>query len=94
MAGKKKGLSLEEKCDKVEEYLRQHAIPFTLKELEKVLPKAKGVIWQSVQECLTILVAENRAEQEKVGIHSLFWSFPSQEINKLKADLKMKQLVR
>jgi hypothetical protein len=76
MANKRKaGLSMEEKCARVEQYLAERRTPFTLKELEAALPKAKGVIFQSVPECLETLVSENRACTDKVGISVLFWNF-------------------
>ena len=41
-------------------------------ELEKVLPKSKGVIFQAVKEVLETLVAENKIQQEKVCLQDLF----------------------
>lgn len=77
--GKKKGLSMEEKCDRVSAWFGAHPHPYTLKELLSLLPKSTGVIWQSIEECVQLLVAEERLRQEKVGVHTLFWRFPLTE---------------
>eukprot|EP00906_Rhabdomonas_costata_P001138 RCo001745 len=52
---KKRGLSADEKVQKTKEFLLEKREPFTLKELERLLPKAKGVVFQSVKECLAVL---------------------------------------
>ena len=69
------GLSIEEKTQRVEQYLQERRAPFTLKELEAQLPKAKGVIFQAVLECLETLISEGRACSDKVGINVLYWCF-------------------
>ncbi|KEG11551.1 hypothetical protein DQ04_02511100 [Trypanosoma grayi] len=73
---KKRGLTMDEKVSRVEEWFVAHPVPYTLKDLVAALPKATGVIPQSVEECLEILVSEGRVQQKKVGIHVLFWRFP------------------
>ncbi|CCD17657.1 unnamed protein product [Trypanosoma congolense IL3000] len=73
---KKRGLSIEEKVVRIEEWFVAHPYPYTMKDLCLILPKATGVISQSVEECMDILVSENRVQQKKVGIHVLFWRFP------------------
>jgi outer membrane murein-binding lipoprotein Lpp len=87
-AANKKGLSMDEKVVKVEQYLQDHPIPFTLKELESILPKATGVIHQSVLECLDQLVSEGRAESAKVGVHVLFWYFAAAKTQLLEQQLQ------
>jgi hypothetical protein len=83
---RKKGLSIEEKVIKVEEFFRERQEPFTMKELETLIPKAKGVIYQSVQECVTQLVAENRVQTERIGVFQLFWQFSATSSNALGAE--------
>ena len=83
MAAKKKGLSMEEKVARVEEFFKERQEPFTMKELETSIPKAKGVIYQSVAECVTLLVAENRVQSEKIGVSLLFWHFTATATNNL-----------
>ena len=82
---KKKGLSIEEKIVKVEEYFHQHQVPFTMKELMVVIPKAKGVIYQSVEECVELLVSENRVQCEKIGVSTFYWYFEVSSTDKAAA---------
>jgi hypothetical protein len=77
MASKRKGLSLEEKIIKVEAFLKSHPEPYTLKELEALIPKATGVIPQSVPECLELLASEQRCRTGKIGVSTYFWRFDS-----------------
>ncbi|RNF04931.1 hypothetical protein TraAM80_05000, partial [Trypanosoma rangeli] len=84
-APKKRGLSVEEKVSRVEEWFFSHPTPYTLKELLVVLPKATGVILQSIEECLELLVSENRISQKKIGVHVLFWWFPKTAAQQLAA---------
>jgi hypothetical protein len=65
---------------------------FQLKELEKILPKTKGIgnaiylntciltlslVAQSVKEVLQSLVDDRLVMGEKIGTSNYFWSFPS-----------------
>ncbi|RNF01808.1 meiotic nuclear division protein 1-like protein isoform X1 [Trypanosoma rangeli] len=84
-APKKRGLSVEEKVSRVEERFFSHPTPYTLKELLVVLPKVTGVILQSIEECLELLVSENRISQKKIGVHVLFWWFPKTAAQQLAA---------
>eukprot|EP00758_Cryptobia_borreli_P007176 Tbor_TRINITY_DN5255_c6_g1::TRINITY_DN5255_c6_g1_i1::g.16619::m.16619 len=79
MAPKKKGLSIEEKIAKVEEYFIEHPVPFTLKDLIALIPKAKGVIHQSIEECVELLVSEGRVQQCKIGVSTFIWRFQVDE---------------
>jgi seryl-tRNA synthetase len=72
---KKKGLSMEEKCKKVLELFSESEDVFQLKEIEKMAPSKKGVISQSVKDCITQLVADNLLETDKIGSSTYFWSF-------------------
>ena len=72
---KKKGFSIDEKAVKVEEYLAANPHPHTLKELVALLPKATGVIPQSVEEVLELLLSEGRISSEKIGVSVFFWKF-------------------
>ncbi|KAI7956520.1 hypothetical protein MJO28_003615 [Puccinia striiformis f. sp. tritici] len=51
---------------------------FTLKDLLKLVPKAKGVVAQSVEETVKSLVDDGMVHIEKVGTINLFWSFSSE----------------
>lgn len=82
-AKKKKGLSLEEKIVLVERWITAHPQPYTLKELQQLIPKQTPVIYQSVEECVQLLVAENRIQQDRVGVSTLWWKFPLTATQKL-----------
>ncbi|KAI5172929.1 hypothetical protein NEFER03_1935 [Nematocida sp. LUAm3] len=83
-----KPLSIEEKAERIQALLRDTGEFYTLKELEKLSQKEKGVVPQSVKEVLEILVSEGRAKQEKVGISTLFWSYNSDTRIKQESDRK------
>ncbi|PAV18587.1 meiotic nuclear division 1 [Pyrrhoderma noxium] len=51
---------------------------FQLKELERLGPKCKGVVSQSVKEVLQSLVDDGLVQADKIGSSNFFWSFPSQ----------------
>lgn len=54
---------------------------FQLKELEKIAPKEKGVIAQSVKDVVQSLVDDGLVDSEKIGTSVYFWSFPSKAIS-------------
>ncbi|KPI86964.1 hypothetical protein ABL78_3955 [Leptomonas seymouri] len=82
-AKRKKGLSLEEKVVLVECWITAHPQPYTMKELQQLISKQTPVIYQSVEECVQLLVSENRVQQDRVGVSTLFWKFPLTETQKL-----------
>lgn len=59
------------------EYFLEKRDFFQLKELEKSLPKEKGIVMQSVKEVLQSLVDDRLVNAEKIGTSNYFWSFPS-----------------
>ncbi|RKP38255.1 meiotic nuclear division protein 1 [Dimargaris cristalligena] len=73
----KRGLSLAEKRQRLEEIFYETKDFFQLKELEKIAPKTKGIVVQSVKEVLQSLVDDNIVQGEKIGTSNYFWSFPS-----------------
>lgn len=75
--GKKKGLSFEEKRKRLCEIFLEKKDFFQLKELEKMGPKLKGIVSQSVKEVLQSLVDDDLVVCEKIGTSNYFWSFPS-----------------
>ncbi|KAL3163083.1 Meiotic nuclear division protein 1 [Trebouxia sp. C0010 RCD-2024] len=83
---KKRGLSLEEKRDKVLEIFHETKDVFQLKDIEKLATK-KGVISQSVKEVLQSLVDDDMVHQEKIGISNFFWAFPGEAALQLEAAL-------
>ncbi|KAI0675108.1 meiotic nuclear division protein 1 [Trametes maxima] len=68
-----RGLSAEEKRVKLLEIFHE-----TLKELEKMGPKMKGIVSPSVKEVLQSLVDDGLVQMDKIGSSNFFWSFPSQ----------------
>lgn len=50
---------------------------FNLKELEKMLPKEKGIVQQTVKDVVQSLVDDHLVTVEKIGTSNYFWSFPS-----------------
>ncbi|KAI0630171.1 meiotic nuclear division protein 1, partial [Trametes polyzona] len=84
-----RGLSAEEKRVKLLEIFHETKDFFQLKELEKMAPKMKGIVSQSVKEVLQSLVDDGLVQMDKIGSSNFFWSFPSQRgammQNRLKA---------
>lgn len=74
-----KPLSIEEKVSRIEEMLREKKSFFTMKEIEKICLKEKGVVPQSLKEVIDILVTEGRIKEEKIGISKYYWCFASDE---------------
>ncbi|RPD59783.1 meiotic nuclear division protein 1 [Lentinus tigrinus ALCF2SS1-7] len=73
-----RGLSAEEKRVKLLEIFHETKDFFQLKELEKMAPKMKGIVSQSVKEVLQSLVDDGLVQMDKIGSSNFFWSFPSQ----------------
>eukprot|EP00850_Spirogloea_muscicola_P001658 SM000006S19423 [mRNA] locus=s6:633553:635406:- [translate_table: standard] len=73
---KRRGLSLEEKRDKLLEIFYETKDFFLLKELERLGPK-KGVISQAVKDVLQALVDDDLVMKDKIGTSVYFWSLPS-----------------
>ncbi|GJE94981.1 meiotic nuclear division protein 1 [Phanerochaete sordida] len=73
-----RGLSAEEKRVRLLEIFHETKDFFQLKELEKLGPKMKGIVSQSVKEVLQSLVDDGLVQADKIGSSNFFWSFPSQ----------------
>uniref|UniRef100_A0A803NRT7 Mnd1 HTH domain-containing protein n=1 Tax=Cannabis sativa TaxID=3483 RepID=A0A803NRT7_CANSA len=80
---KKRGLSLEEKREKILQIFYDSQDFYLLKELEKLGPK-KGVITQSVKDVLQSLVDDDLVSKDKIGTSVYFWSLPSCAGNQLR----------
>ncbi|KAL2902014.1 Meiotic nuclear division protein 1-like protein [Bienertia sinuspersici] len=80
---KKRGLSLEEKREKMLQIFYDSQDFFLLKELEKMGPK-KGVISQSVKDVIQSLVDDDLVLKDKIGSSIYFWSLPSTAGNQLR----------
>ncbi|KAM1178608.1 hypothetical protein ACFX13_018218 [Malus domestica] len=80
---KKRGLSLDEKREKMLQIFYDSQDFFLLKELEKSGPK-KGVISQSVKDVIQSLVDDDLVFKDKIGTSVYFWSLPSTAGNQLR----------
>eukprot|EP01100_Stratorugosa_tubuloviscum_P014609 TRINITY_DN7924_c0_g1_i1.p1 TRINITY_DN7924_c0_g1~~TRINITY_DN7924_c0_g1_i1.p1 ORF type:complete len:206 (-),score=103.68 TRINITY_DN7924_c0_g1_i1:10-627(-) len=81
---KKRGLSVDEKRDRLVELFHETKDVFTLKQLENIAPKSKGIVLQTVKEILTSLVDDGIVCTDKIGTGNYFWLFPSQDLVKKK----------
>ncbi|PIA13135.1 meiotic nuclear division protein 1 [Coemansia reversa NRRL 1564] len=71
-------LSLEEKRKRMMEIFHESQEPYLLKELERIGPKQKGIVSQSVKDVVQSLVDDGMCHCEKIGSSNFFWSFPSE----------------
>lgn len=81
---KKRGVSAEEKRSRMLELFYEKKDVFQLKELEKIAPKEKGIVAQSVKDVVQALVDDGLVDTEKVGTSVYFWAFPSKAVNNRK----------
>ncbi|GJQ15659.1 hypothetical protein GpartN1_g7450.t1 [Galdieria partita] len=79
---KKKGLSFDDKRTRMLEIFTESKTFFTLKELEKVAPKQKGIVLPSVKEVLQSLVDDDVVSSDKCGTQTVYWCLPSQAVQK------------
>ncbi|KAK2968218.1 hypothetical protein RJ640_027350 [Escallonia rubra] len=84
---KKRGLSLDEKREKMLQIFYDSQDFYLLKELEKLGPK-KGVISQSVKDVIQSLVDDDLVLKDKIGTSIYFWSLPSCAGNQLRTVYK------
>ncbi len=84
---KKKGLSLEEKRKRMLDIFYDSKDVFLLKDLEKIAPKQKGIIVQSVKDVVQSLVDDNLVDTDKIGTSVYFWAFPSKALAQRQAKL-------
>ncbi|KFM62734.1 Meiotic nuclear division protein 1-like protein, partial [Stegodyphus mimosarum] len=81
---RKKGLSIEEKRTRMLEIFYERKDVYQLKELEKIAPKEKGIVVQSVKDVVQSLVDDGLVDSEKIGTSVYFWAFPSKAYNNRK----------
>lgn len=84
---KKKGLSLDEKRKRMLDIFYDSKEIFLLKDLEKIAPKQKGIVLQSVKDVVQSLVDDNLVETDKIGTSVYFWAFPSKALTQRRAKL-------
>jgi len=66
-------------------YMQEHQTVFSLKELEKLLPKATGIISQSIKDVLKMLCDDDLVEFDKIGSGNFYWALPSKAVAKKRA---------
>ncbi|XP_015795240.1 meiotic nuclear division protein 1 homolog [Tetranychus urticae] len=81
---KKTGLSKEEKARRALDYLLSSKSVFQLKELEKILPKEKGIVAQTVKDVIKSLQDDDLLETDKIGTSTYFWAFASKKAETMK----------
>ena len=69
----KKGLSRDEKLQKVQELLHETKTAMTLKELETKCNRDKGVVANTVKDIAAELVSDNLVCCEKIGLSNYYW---------------------
>lgn len=73
---KRKGLSLEEKRQRILNIFYKSKEVFQLKEIEKLGAKA-GVTINTVKDVVQTLLDDNLIETDKIGIGNFLWALPS-----------------
>ncbi|KAL1123336.1 hypothetical protein AAG570_002421 [Ranatra chinensis] len=86
---KRKGVSAEEKRSRMLEIFYEKKDFFQLKELEKIAPKEKGIVVQSVKDVVQNLVDDGLVDSEKIGTSIYFWAFPSKAKHSRKRKLEL-----
>eukprot|EP00736_Rhodelphis_marinus_P002498 Rmarinus@m.7798 len=81
----RKGVSADEKRVRALAFFHETKTCYTLKELEKQLPKQKGIVMQSVKEVIQSLIDDGLVDTDKCGSQTLYWSFPSKNVAKVEA---------
>lgn len=72
---KRKGVSLDEKRQRMLQIFYEKKEFFNLKELEKIAPKEKGIVLQSVKDVLQALVDDGLVCSDKIGTSTYYWAF-------------------
>jgi len=95
MSMKKKSVSLAEKKTRMLDLFHESKEFFTLKDLEKIAPKEKGITANSVKDVLQVLVDEGLVDTDKIGSNVFFWAFPSkhQHAKQQKFELLQRKLI-
>ncbi|OQR88548.1 meiotic nuclear division protein [Thraustotheca clavata] len=87
MSKRKKGVSLDEKRERILKIYHESLDVFNLKEIEKLGSKA-GVVLQTIKDVNQALVDDNLVDTDKIGSGNYFWSFPSKVAQQRKRKLE------
>jgi hypothetical protein len=92
----KKGVSFDDKRLRLLEIFARAEV-FTLKEIEKIGSKEKGIVEQTIKDVLQTLVDDALVETDKIGAGNFYWALPSKagnsrrsQISKLQSELQLK----
>ncbi|KAJ2776726.1 Meiotic nuclear division protein 1 [Coemansia interrupta] len=77
-------LTIDEKRKRMMEIFHDTMEPYLLKELEKIGPKQKGIVSQTVKDVVQSLVDDSLCHCEKIGTSNYYWAFPSEAAIKRK----------
>ena len=72
----KKGLSWDDKREKILQIYYSNKEVYNLKEIEKLGAK-KGVVFQTIKDVNQSLVDDNLVQFDKIGAGAFFWGLPS-----------------
>ncbi|XP_034948308.1 meiotic nuclear division protein 1 homolog [Chelonus insularis] len=75
-----KRVSLEEKRSRMLQIFYENKEFFTLKEIETIASKEKGIVLQTVKDVLQALVDDGLVRSDKIGSTIYFWAFPGENI--------------
>eukprot|EP00798_Chlamydomonas_sp_ICE-L_P025772 gene25772-11437_t len=82
----KRGMSADDKREKLLELFHETGDVFMLKDVEKQGMK-KGIVLQSIKDVLQSLVDDDLVHQEKIGASNYFWSFKGETSAKIDTDI-------
>ncbi|GAM17355.1 hypothetical protein SAMD00019534_005300 [Acytostelium subglobosum LB1] len=83
MSTRRKGLSEEEKREKLKKFFHETADVYSAKDVEQSASEACGMNMIQVKETLKSLVDDGVVQTDKLGSSNFYWSFPSFELNQL-----------
>lgn len=75
----RKGVSAEEKVNKVVDFFLEKPDVYVVKELEKKLPKATGISSMLIADLVKRVVDDNLIHTERLGNIRVYWAFPNDE---------------
>lgn len=73
----KRRLTADDKKSLMVKFLQDRKEFFTLKELEKVVPKETGMNEKMIKDVLQQVLDDGLVDSEKVGNQTVYWSFPN-----------------
>lgn len=73
---KRRGVPLDEKRARMLQIFHEKRQFFTLKEIENIAPKEKGIVVQSVKDILQALVDDDSVHAAKIATSTYYWMFP------------------